>query len=225
MPDKCYNFQTTSKGDLDMKKWTATVIRITFLAIFIVITIQGNMMLWLGFFLASLIAAVFFGRLYCGYACPMNTVMIPTEWLSKKLKIQNKNTPKWLTNGIFAWIFLVISIVVMIVSKKVLHKNIPLLLIWLVISALVTLRYKPMVFHNLICPFGALQKTFGRFAMFSKRVDSSTCIGCKKCEKVCPSEAIIVKEDNKAVITTNLCHQCTNCSEVCPTAAIKYSKR
>ena len=208
-----------------MKKWTVTIIRITFLALFLLITIQGNMMLWLGFFLASLVVAIFFGRLYCGYACPMNTVMIPIEWLSKKLKIQSTNIPKWLTNGIFAWIFLVISIAVMIVSKKMLHKNIPLLLIWLVISVLVTLRFKPMVFHNLICPFGALQKTFGRFAMFSKRVDKSTCIGCKNCEKVCPSEAIIVKEDNKAVITTNLCHQCTNCTDVCPTAAIKYSKR
>jgi len=208
-----------------MKKWTATIIRITFLALFLLITIQGNMMLWLGFFLASLVVAIFFGRLYCGYACPMNTVMIPIEWLSKKLKIQSKNTPKWLSNGVYAWIFLVISIAVMILSKKILHKNIPLLLIWLVVSALITLRYKPEIFHNIICPFGALQKTFGRFAIISKRVDKSICIGCKKCEKVCPSAAIIVKEDNKAIITTSICHQCTNCSDVCPTSAIRYSKR
>ena len=208
-----------------MKKWTVTIIRITFLALFLLITIQGNMMLWLGFFLASLVVAIFFGRLYCGYVCPMNTVMIPIEWLSKKLKIQSKNTPKWLSNGVYAWIFLVISIAVMILSKKILHKNIPLLLIWLVVSALITLRYKPEIFHNIICPFGALQKTFGRFAIISKRVDKSICIGCKKCEKVCPSAAIIVKEDNKAIITTSICHQCTNCSDVCPTSAIRYSKR
>ena len=208
-----------------MRKWSATIIRVVFLALFLLVTINGNMMLWLAFFLASLIAAIFFGRLYCGYACPMNTVMIPAEWLSKKLKIQSTKTPKWLSNGVFAWIFLVISIAVMVISQKVLHKNIPLLLIWLVISVLVTLRYKPAVFHNLICPFGALQKTFGRFAMFSKHVDKSICIGCKKCEKVCPSEAIIVKEDSKAVISTNLCHQCTNCSDICPVSAIKYSKR
>ena len=206
-------------------KWIVTTVRILFLALFLFLTITGNMMLWLALFGVSLIVAVLFGRVYCGYVCPMNTVMIPVEWISKKLKLQSSSTPKWLKKGIVPWIALGVSVVVMLLSKKMLHINLPILLIWLAISILVTLRYRPHVFHNLLCPFGVLQKTLGRFAIFSKKVDGAACIGCKKCEKVCPSDAITVNDDKKAVISTKLCHQCENCADVCPVSAISYKKR
>ncbi len=207
-------------------KWIVNIIRILFLGLFLYLVMAGNMFLWLAIFGVSLIAAIFFGRVYCGYACPMNTVMIPIEWISKKLKIQKQETPKWLKKGVLPWSALGISIIVMILSKKALHINLPILLIWLSISILVTLRYKPEVFHNYICPFGVIQKLFGRFALFSNRVDKNACIGCKKCEKVCPSLAIAVNGDNKkAIISTKLCHQCTNCSAVCSVSAINYGAR
>jgi ferredoxin-type protein NapH len=206
-------------------KWIATIIRTLFLALFLYLVLNGNMMIWLGIFAVSLIVAIFFGRLYCGYVCPMNTVMGPIEWVSKKLKIQTRRAPKWLEKGFWPWVFLGISIVFMLLSKKMLHINLPLLLIWLAISALVTLRYHPYVFHNLICPFGALQRTFSRFSIFSKNVDKSICVGCKKCEAVCPTNAIIVNsEDKKAKITPVQCLQCTNCADVCSVSAIKYRK-
>jgi len=207
-------------------KVIATIIRLLFLALFVFLILTGNMLLWLALFGVSLVAAIFFGRVYCGYVCPMNTLMIPAEWLSKKLKMQTQKTPKCLKSGVFAWVFLVFTIAIMIISQGVLHLNLPVLLIWLVISVLVTLRFKPEVFHNLICPFGTLQRTFGRFAIFSKKVNNASCIGCRLCEPVCPSGAIEVQnEDSKAAISNKLCHQCTNCADVCPEDAIQYGHR
>ena len=206
-------------------KYITNIIRLLFLALFIFLMANGKVVLWLALFGVSLIIALIFGRVYCGYACPMNTLMIPIEWLSKKLKIQTAVAPKWLKNGYFTWITLGISVAVMLLSKRLLHIDLPILPFWLVMSILITLRYKPAVFHNLICPFGALQRSFGRFARLSEKVDKEACVGCKLCEKACPSNAILVSsEDKKAMINTALCHQCTNCLQVCPKEAIHYSK-
>ena len=206
-------------------KYIANIIRILFLALFIFLLANGKVLLWLALFAVSLVAALIFGRVYCGYACPMNTLMIPIEWLSKKLKLQTADTPKWLKNGYFTWITLGISVAVMLLSKRLLHVDLPILPFWLVMSILITLRYKPAVFHNLICPFGALQRSFGRFARLSQKVDKDACVGCKLCEKACPSNAIVVSSGNKkAVINTALCHQCIKCQQVCPKDAIHYSK-
>ena len=205
-------------------KYITNIIRILFLALFIFLLANGKVLLWLALFAVSLVAALIFGRVYCGYACPMNTLMIPIEWLSKKLKLQTADTPKWLKNGYFTWITLGISVAVMLLSKRLLHVDLPILPFWLVMSILITLRYKPAVFHNLICPFGALQKSFGRFARLSEKVDKDACVGCKLCEKACPSNAIVVSsEDKKAVINTALCHHCIKCQQVCPKDEIHYS--
>ena len=202
-----------------------TVVRILFLGLFVFLIANGNMILWLIIFGATVISAIIFGRIFCGYICPMNTLMIPAEWLSKKLKIQTKETPKWLRGGFFGWFFLVVSVAILLLSQRFLHFNIPILPIWLVIAVLVTLRYRAAVFHNLICPFGVLQKLTGRFAIISRRVDVDACIGCKKCENACPSDAIAVRdEDKKAYINKGLCHQCTDCANICPVSAIHYTK-
>lgn len=208
-----------------MKKIITNIIRILFFALFVFLILNGKMTLWFALYGGSLVLALLFGRIYCGYVCPMNTLMIPTEWLAKKMNWQRDKTPKILASGKFVWLSLIGSIGIMLLGKRVLKINIPILLIWLALSVIITLRYKPAVFHNLICPFGIFQKFFGKFAFFSTRVVSEKCIGCKLCEKVCPSDSIVVKkEDKKAEVNTSLCLQCSNCQEICPTEAIEYSK-
>ena len=48
----------------------------------------------------------------------------------------------------------------------------------------------------------------------------ASCIGCKKCENICPADAIKV-EDNFAHIDYTKCVHCNACTETCPRHAIK----
>lgn len=194
-----------------------------FLGIFLFFVSQGKTLFWLTLFAVSLVATIFFGRLYCGYICPMGTLMRFSEFVSKKLHLQSDKVPRILKSKALPWIVLGMSVLSMIGSRKVLHKEIPILLLLLAISFVMTLRYKPYVFHNHVCPFGALLSIPGKISMKSVEVDQAGCIGCKKCEKVCDAKAIEVdKGTKKASVNKSMCHQCQACVAICPVKTIKY---
>lgn len=54
----------------------------------------------------------------------------------------------------------------------------------------------------------------------AKKACSAACIGCRKCERVCPFGAITV-ENNLSYIDFNKCKMCRKCVDECPTHAIK----
>ena len=51
------------------------------------------------------------------------------------------------------------------------------------------------------------------------KIDEDTCIGCSRCMKICPTEALRVR-DGKAVLMPDRCIDCGNCFKVCPTRSI-----
>lgn len=56
------------------------------------------------------------------------------------------------------------------------------------------------------------------------KIDLDMCIGCKICEKVCPTIVIKVV-DKKAVVDETNCTGCGGCEQRCPTRAITLIKR
>jgi polyferredoxin len=198
------------------------LIRWLFFGLFLFLVLNGKMFLWLAIFGLSMVLSLFWGRIYCGYICPMNTVMIPAEKLSVKLGLQAKKVPKILKTNWLPWVVLFLMVAVTAFFKKTMSKDLPMLMALLILSVVVTLRYKQYVFHNHVCPFGVLQKWSGKNAKRSHRVDAASCIGCKICEKTCPTGAVLVEQDTgKAVIDIAYCLQCGNCTEVCPKKAIE----
>ena len=51
------------------------------------------------------------------------------------------------------------------------------------------------------------------------KIDEDTCIGCSHCMKICPTEALRVR-DGKAMLIPDRCIDCGNCFKVCPTHSI-----
>ena len=205
-------------------KYAVTMVRVVFFALFMAVMIQGKMMLWLGLIVVSAVAAALLGRVYCGYICPIHTAMEPLEWAVRTRGAKLRGGSPWLGKGVFAWLMLVISIAVMLLLRRFWQLSVPIIVVWLVIAVLLSLRYRPEMFHNLICPFGALQNLFGRFARFTTHVHPEDCTGCRLCEKTCPAAAIHVCS-GKAVVNPKWCLQCARCQRVCPTQAIHYGQR
>ncbi|SHF19280.1 4Fe-4S dicluster domain-containing protein [Thermoanaerobacter uzonensis DSM 18761] len=51
------------------------------------------------------------------------------------------------------------------------------------------------------------------------KVDESACIGCGNCVRICPFNAIELK-DGVAYIDSNKCRDCGRCIDICPVGAI-----
>lgn len=205
------------------KQWVTYGIRIAFMGLFLFLVLQGRMPVWLGIFAASLVGASFFGRVFCGYACPMNTVMGPVDWLMKKLRLPRRKAPAWMTGRILPWVMLVLSFGSMLGLKRVIGLDVPILPMLVGLAAALTLVFEPEVFHNRICPFGAIQRIGGKRTRLGKRVDAQACVGCGVCLKACDSGAIRMEQKN-AVIDPASCHQCQSCTVVCPKQAISYGR-
>ncbi len=72
------------------------------------------------------------------------------------------------------------------------------------------------------CPLGPTIIAFlNRFNIFTVRIDTTKCINCGKCIKICPLNAI----DEKSLITgktLSQCAKCARCIDECPRKAIMY---
>lgn len=198
-------------------------IQFIFLALFGLLIWKGNMGIWLGILGVSVVMSLFFGRFYCGYICPMNPVMTWAEKLSRRIGLQRKGLPNSLEKDFLPWLVLALMVGAMLMGKRALGVDIPVLLILVGISAAITLFYKQELFHRYLCPYSGFLRMTGGRAGKAKRVDVRFCNGCRSCLTVCPSGAVSIHPETKrAVIDAAHCHQCTECADACPKDAIAY---
>lgn len=54
-------------------------------------------------------------------------------------------------------------------------------------------------------------------------INESLCIGCTKCQKVCPMDAIVGARRMVHTVREDACHACGLCLPVCPAACIGWS--
>ncbi|EAR01123.1 Fe-S cluster domain-containing protein [Maribacter sp. HTCC2170] len=78
------------------------------------------------------------------------------------------------------------------------------------------LEMRPRNKRDLKIFVGCLNEDKGGIA---KRACDVACIGCSKCEDICPKDAIDM-DNNLAYIDPDLCTLCRKCVEVCPTHSI-----
>jgi len=201
-------------------------VQLLFLAIFIVLMITGKAQIWMGLILLSVILAAFFGRFYCGWMCPMNTLIRPTKWISKKLNFTKKEVPKIFKTKVpkyFAFgIFLIgLGYTIYTITQG---RKFPLPLIIIPIAIIVTFFINENTWHRYLCPWGTLFSFTGRFSKYIIK-SSNQCTSCSICAKSCPVDAIVVDKEKGAVSDPTNCLLCFECTEKCPTSVIGLNKK
>lgn len=196
------------------------LIQVLFLAVFTVLMVLGRAQFWMAFIFASILLSSIIGRFYCGWACPINTLITPVNWLGKKAGIQ-RPTPSWLKSGIPRIIVFLIFLVALgyTIYTITQGRKFPLPLIVIPFGLLITFFVNPTSWHRYLCPWGTFFSLTGRFSRLG--IKTQECIGCQDCAKVCPSESISFVKKTAVIDPTN-CQLCYQCASQCKKNALQY---
>lgn len=220
-------------------------VRVLSLAAFVALALTGRVKLWMGLFALGVVASFFAGRVYCGWICPMNSVM---QGAGKKRfrgifgskghpGKQGKSLPDWVRI-----IPLLLFIATFVGVQRFGIKLSPLLPLTL-LSLPFAFLFGERIWHDSVCPFGTILSLTSRLSekRAGLKVNPELCTACGACERVCPSHIAIEKtpaydgehggagEETKQgklprKIADRNCLQCYSCASVCPTDAINSSR-
>lgn len=174
-----------------------------------------------------------FGAVFCGLICPFGTIQ---EWigkLGKKIfpKKFNGFIPEKLDSVLryvrYVFLFFILYKTA-VVGKLIFETNDPyyavmnffngevvgLAFVFLGISLILSL-FVERPFCKYLCPYGAMIGPISLLAPFKVRRRKSTCIGCKRCDQICPMN---IKVSEKETVIGHHCISCYKClsSETCP---------
>ncbi|MGE4464369.1 MAG: 4Fe-4S binding protein [Spirochaetia bacterium] len=202
-----------------MKRTIQIIVQVLFLILFTALVITGKVQIWMAIFVASVLLSMLFSRFYCGWICPINTVIKPITYLKKKLRIKSLKTPSFLKNGVVRIIVLAAFLALMAMVFRT-GKKLPVLPALVGIGFFFSLFFEEALWHHWLCPYGAILSLPSRAARKAMVIDPNLCTNCTRCAKVCPSQAIVKEEKHR--IIKNECLVCGACERVCTKGAIKY---
>lgn len=207
-----------------MRQKLRLIVQIIMLFVFAMLMFLGKAQVWMGLIFLSLVLATFWGRFYCGWVCPMNTLIRPTRWLSGKLNLEKKGVPRlFRTKKPKYFVFLLFLVGLGYTIYTITQgSKFPLPLIIIPIALISTFFINETTWHTYLCPWGTL---FSFTARFSKRkIKSGKCTSCSVCSKACPADAITVDGKNGTVSNATNCLLCFECVDQCPINSLHYKK-
>lgn len=197
------------------RRW---VVRGLAMALLVALFVTGRMQIWMVLFAGGVLAAIGWGRLYCGWLCPINTAMLLTSPTGKR----RRPVPRWARHWLVRAAILVLMVAAFAIGART-GRRLPVLPFLMTVGVVLSLFYVPALWHRYLCPFGTILTCTGRLARRHHRVDPDGCVSCGLCLKACPGEAMGIDEQSgRAVIDKSHCLECGSCAEVCPKQVIAY---
>ncbi len=186
--------------------------------------------------------ALFAGRAYCAWVCPLNIVTDAAAWLRPRLGIRGVRAPSastrsWVLGGTLVASFATGTLAWELVNPVSLtHRAIVFGGAFAWSALLAVFAYDLFVaargFCGHVCPQGALYALLGRGSLLrvsARRRDD--CDDCADCYAVCPEPAVIPPalkpRDARAtpLITAGACTNCGRCIDVCSRNVFEFTLR
>jgi len=184
---------------------------------------------------AIIILGVVLSRFFCGWICAFGALQGIFGWIGKKLFKKRRVVPEKLDRA-FRWIKypLLVGIVYFTWTTGTLiirpydplaayaHLSAGIASVWaefaigliILIVVLVLSTLYERAFCKYLCPLGAVNSILGRIPLFRIKRDSTTCISCSKCDRVCPMN---IDVSTAKTINSPECIGCMECVTACPT--------
>ncbi|MBC2852078.1 4Fe-4S binding protein [Cetobacterium sp. 8H] len=198
------------------------------------------------FLIGSSLLVILFGRIFCGWLCAFGTLQDLFSSLGKKILgkrfLINRTLDYYLKYLKYFILFIILyltwktgELIIAPYDPFAAFSHIPAgigevindytwgftFLILILFSSL----FYDNIFCKYICPLGAFYSILSKISVFKIIRDNSTCINCKKCDKVCP---VNIEIQSNEVIKSSECLSCMRCIDSCPTKknslSIKISK-
>ena len=164
-----------------------------------------------------------FGRIFCGYVCPLGAIQELASMIRFKPKI-NYERKYWRRKGYLRWGFFAIyalaSVIWGLVPTLFMNPINGFLIFWtplnivifvaflLFFTMIFTSFFAYRVYCRFFCPFGALAALLGRLSPLKIR-RTNYCNECGVCEKICPTLEGF-EYSNKGE-----CYYCNRCIDFC----------
>lgn len=180
------------------------------------------------------VMTLIFGRVFCGWICPLGTLGEWTAWAARKAGIRARELPAAVDRPL-RWLKYIILVAIIAGTWKVgtlVWRDYDPWVAWMHLSAFLTeVTEKPWSFVVLfgavigaslfverfwcryLCPLGALLAIGQKIAFIRIRRNAESCIHCHRCGKVCP---VGLDPESSESVTSAECIACGRCAEACP---------
>jgi polyferredoxin len=175
-------------------------------------------------FLAFVLMGIIGNKVFCGWGCHLGALQDLASYLpTRKLK-----PPFWLSNSVRIVFTGAVTVCGALYALDIMETWDPFRVYSfryaiptasaVLVLALGLFVYRPWC--TFLCPFGLVSWVGERIAVTRPRVNHSTCIDCRRCERACPTHSM------EGLRAGRLLHQdcfaCGKCLNVCPTASIRW---
>ncbi|WP_264848827.1 4Fe-4S binding protein [Clostridium omnivorum] len=203
-----------------MKRTLQIIVQTVFLILFILLFINTKIQMWMLILLLGILSSFLLGRIYCGWICPINTVIKVVTSIKKKLHIKSFKIPKFLSKPWVRYLVMGLFIAVFIFIR-ITGRNLPVLIHLFAMGILLTLFFPEELWHRYLCPYGTIMSFPASKARHSMKINADKCNNCGACRRVCPAKAVNKNIKGHEILKAH-CLVCMECSTNCRQKAITY---